>query len=74
MTRFEGIVKAKRDLETSMNNNICCSKVGQQLSKYNPEIASTHQRTGSGTTNIGYVTTNADAGVGIGMLKGDSEI
>ena len=23
-----------------------------------------------GTTNVGYGTTNADAGVGIGMLKG----
>ena len=25
-------------------------------------------------TNTGYGTTNADAGLGIGMLKGDSEI
>ena len=29
---------------------------------------------GYGTTNIGYGITNADAGVGIGLLKGDSEI
>ena len=29
---------------------------------------------GYGTTNIGYGTTNTDAGVGIGLLKGDSEI
>ena len=26
------------------------------------------------TTELGYGTTNADAGVGIGMLKGDSKI
>ena len=28
---------------------------------------------GSGTTNTGYRTTNADAGVGIGMKRGDSK-
>ena len=32
------------------------------------------QKMGYGTTNMGYGTTNADAGVGIGMLKGDSGI
>ena len=30
--------------------------------------------TGYGTTNTGYGTTNTDAGVGIGMKRGDSKI
>ena len=38
-------------------------------------VITTRSELGYGTTELGYGTTNADAGVGIGMLKGwDSEI
>ena len=36
-------------------------------------LANGNQRFGLGTTNVGYGTTNTDAGVGIGMKTGGFE-
>ena len=35
-----------------------------------PECSEEYFRQSDGTTNVGYGTTNADAGVGIGMKRG----